>query len=603
MLLRLTGEGCLVGDDGEVLLRPAKSLLLLAYLALAERPTTREALGDLFWPGGEREPTLQALRQTLHRLRALLGEDQLELEGRYVALRPTTLRIDLPIRQAEPSLEDLLQALEGWREGFLTGIRVQPDTPADRWLGAEYRRVSGQLRQWVLGFVRQARFEGRGKEAQRLLELALRVFPEDLTLAQAAEELAQVAAIDPKSPSSHRHEVSSLKLPSPGVSALAASLAALLLLALGILYVTPLRTVTLTAEQPFELPDHLLLTCNEAGASDLAGFERSYRLYRMELDGSKRRPLTTQDNACEVAWLPEAGGMVTRSYRGRSGSYFFLTPDPDDPSGPWNSRTLGSLAGMEFVYLNGFGLPPAEVDGRYVVVAASVPGGTPSLYLLDPVADTARRLTDDAGEDEGAHWYEPTREVLFSSNRTGVWNLWALRLEGPEPRLRQLTQSPSRDTRPNSNPQGQVAFVRGFGEGDFEGDMAIHLLDPTTGEEQLLQSNPWNELDPHWSPDGRFLCYKSEEFGHFESDLWVLDMETGRRVNLTPPPMSGRAHECRWLPDSQEVVFILGDGPRNRIVRMRRDGSAWIEITGETDSAGPQRTLERRVLEPAGLPR
>ena len=51
-----------------------KALALLAHLALVDRPRSRDALGELLWPGHDAEHARGALRRTLSTLRAAVGE-------------------------------------------------------------------------------------------------------------------------------------------------------------------------------------------------------------------------------------------------------------------------------------------------------------------------------------------------------------------------------------------------------------------------------------------------------------------------------------------------------------------------------------------------
>ena len=77
-----------VARDGEpVLFDTRKAMALLAHLALADRPRSRESLCELLWPGHDPEQRPGALRRTLSTLRKAVGEEWIDAAGDSVALR------------------------------------------------------------------------------------------------------------------------------------------------------------------------------------------------------------------------------------------------------------------------------------------------------------------------------------------------------------------------------------------------------------------------------------------------------------------------------------------------------------------------------------
>ena len=77
-----------VERDGErVAFDTRKAIALLAHLALADRPRSREALCDLLWPAHDPDRARGALRRTLSTLRGAIGEEWIDAAGDSVALR------------------------------------------------------------------------------------------------------------------------------------------------------------------------------------------------------------------------------------------------------------------------------------------------------------------------------------------------------------------------------------------------------------------------------------------------------------------------------------------------------------------------------------
>jgi Tol biopolymer transport system component len=98
-----------------------------------------------------------------------------------------------------------------------------------------------------------------------------------------------------------------------------------------------------------------------------------------------------------------------------------------------------------------------------------------------------------------------------------------------------------------------LLFVRGRQAQDEDGSLELILRHVDTGEEELLTDNDWNDYEMKWSPDGRHICWQSEEFGHYQSEILVMDLRTRRTWNLSAS--EGRDFGCSFTPDGRAVVY------------------------------------------------
>jgi Tol biopolymer transport system component/DNA-binding winged helix-turn-helix (wHTH) protein len=66
-----------------------------------------------------------------------------------------------------------------------------------------------------------------------------------------------------------------------------------------------------------------------------------------------------------------------------------------------------------------------------------------------------------------------------------------------------------------------------------------------------LTFGPAVQMEPTWSPDGRFVAYSSDRAGNF--DIWVQPVAGGEAVRVTTDP----AHDWQpdWSPDGTEIAF------------------------------------------------
>jgi DNA-binding SARP family transcriptional activator len=87
LAIRLLGPPRVERDGQRVAFDTRKAMALLAHLALAERPRSREALCGLLWPTHDPERARGALRRTLSTLRKGVGDEWIDTAGDSLVLR------------------------------------------------------------------------------------------------------------------------------------------------------------------------------------------------------------------------------------------------------------------------------------------------------------------------------------------------------------------------------------------------------------------------------------------------------------------------------------------------------------------------------------
>lgn len=324
------------------------------------------------------------------------------------------------------------------------------------------------------------------------------------------------------------------------------------------------------------LADWRLLYCHAAATGGL-----HEQPAWMDLAGRNKHRISVL-HACSLVWVAGPGVLLAEEYpdtpEGEVG-LVIIEPLRENPIAEWVHRPAAATAGLRGVELMRRG--SVVLDGHLVALTGIDSTGVRRLYLLDVTADTIRALTHGPGDVRYPTFDLARKEVVFSREREGpAWDLWALSVDTPDAEPVRLTVSPSEDSRASVH-DGRVLFVRGWGEGPTEGDMEIRLLHRGTGREEVLTSNPWNEYEAVWSPDGRRICWQSDEFGHFESDIHVMELSSRRTWPVTRDRPSRNAG-CMWTPDGRGLLYhgteegvtqaILTD-PRGRLHRnLSRDG-------------------------------
>jgi dipeptidyl aminopeptidase/acylaminoacyl peptidase len=92
----------------------------------------------------------------------------------------------------------------------------------------------------------------------------------------------------------------------------------------------------------------------------------------------------------------------------------------------------------------------------------------------------------------------------------------------------------------------------------------------------LTSANPAFDGTPRYSPDGKWIAYRSQRRAGFEADrfrLMVLDRATGLSRSLTDD-LDAWAEDFRWMPDSKSLVFTTQLRGRDAFYRVSLSGGA-----------------------------
>lgn len=203
-------------------------------------------------------------------------------------------------------------------------------------------------------------------------------------------------------------------------------------------------------------------------------------------------------------------------------------------------------------------------------------------YQSEPMrvsAPTPVRLvqyTNHPADDRGLAWGR--NDVLFSSNRSGSWDLWSMTYNKME--LQKYSSSPGQRQQP--------AF--------FLGQYGSHLAyasnqagtwdiwaDDNFGEDQPLTGAEGDELWPSWSPDGNWIFFASDRTGNW--DLWMIHRDGSSLTQLTSTPYNERYPQIS--PDGHWIAYSSDQSGDEDLWRMRADGSIIQQLT-----KGPSNDVE-----------
>ncbi|MCK5764571.1 MAG: PD40 domain-containing protein [Bacteroidales bacterium] len=181
--------------------------------------------------------------------------------------------------------------------------------------------------------------------------------------------------------------------------------------------------------------------------------------------------------------------------------------------------------------------------------------GNSDINLLSIDGKNEIPLIKHPANDRLLGWLPGKKEVLFISDRSGTWDLWAVPV---------IDGTPSKDAKRIYTDIGEIQPM-GFTEnGDCLFSFSRRIFNTyivpfnvNTGElnEQLDKSIFGSNFQAKWSPDGKYLAYIKEDLK--ADNYWQLtvqDLKTGEERKLATNLVT--AHAPCWSPDGNSILVI-----------------------------------------------
>jgi dipeptidyl aminopeptidase/acylaminoacyl peptidase len=348
------------------------------------------------------------------------------------------------------------------------------------------------------------------------------------------------------------------------------------------------------------------------------------QVYVVPLDGGESRQITRDGSQnARPRWTPDAKRILFTSNRGGSKQIWSINPDGGDAKQVTN---LPTEADGETVY----------PDGKLLLFTSLV---DPSCAPPDPKPGfnydescNKRNLDLEAASKMHArvythllyrHWteYQGLRRshlllqsiggVASKDLTPGDRDVPPFSLESPEA----YAFSPD---------SSEITYVS-----NTDPDLAtstnsdLFTVSVTGGDARRITNNPGADEGPSYSPDGKYLAYRTQIRSGYESDMWrlaVLERSTNRLSVLTEG-LDRWVNSYVWSPDSSTIFFTIqdhghqplmmipaaGNGPIRTVaqgpttiddVRLTKDGKTLVY----TEQSGSKPTEIRRMTSGAAGP-
>ena len=324
-------------------------------------------------------------------------------------------------------------------------------------------------------------------------------------------------------------------------------------------------------------------------------------IHLMNMDGSNNRKIVDNNTSSEsIAWGPDGKGFyytkieqvrnanlyndiyyydlergkevrLTKHLRARDAS-----PSPDGGKLVFVANRLGKtrLASLplrqktitsekDIAWLNEeseyqFETPRFSPDGQKIAVGVRQPDGYKDIWILDSQGNKLEELMHDRAIDSGAVWSADGRSIYFSSDRSGIFNIY--RYDNTSKKFSQISNVLGGAFMPAITPDGSAIAFANYTSRGFD----IHVMDNNPADWKVAAGyrdtypeikyaaqpvnteqsryNPLPTLRPHlWLPNLGYSAYSGWLGG-----LFTFGTDAIQRQSYTLSALHGSAERRTW---------------------------------------------------------
>jgi dipeptidyl aminopeptidase/acylaminoacyl peptidase len=204
--------------------------------------------------------------------------------------------------------------------------------------------------------------------------------------------------------------------------------------------------------------------------------------------------------------------------------------------------------------------PAWSPDGRQVVFTTNLSGRL-NLWKVSAAGGWPIQLLQSEDRQFDAVWSPDGKWIVFEQDFGGgeIFDLFAVSSDGGE--LINITNTPDvSETDPRWSPGGATLAISYRPKASSTTDIA--LLDWKTRKVRKLtdeQTKNRQWFASAWTADGKTIYADRANAGHTDSDVYRIDVETGKLENLTPHKGDVIYHVSSVSPDGRELLITSNE--------------------------------------------
>ena len=279
-------------------------------------------------------------------------------------------------------------------------------------------------------------------------------------------------------------------------------------------------------------------------------------IYYFDLDSRKEIRLTRNLRARDPSPSPDGTRLVfvTNGLGKTRLATIPLSPE-NMPAKPVRAKDIDWLTEASDYQ---FETPRFSPDGQKIVAGVRQPDGCKDIWILDNRGNKLEELMHDRAVDGGAVWSADGRSIYFSSDRSGIFNLYVYDLASKQ--ISQVSNVLGGAFMPSIAPDGSAIAFADYSSRGFD----IHVMDNPAGnrkaaagyvdpypamkyDEQPVEAvqspySPWSTLAPRlWLPNFGYSPYSGTLGG-----LFTFGADAVQRHSYTLSALYGPAKQRTW---------------------------------------------------------
>jgi dipeptidyl aminopeptidase/acylaminoacyl peptidase len=166
---------------------------------------------------------------------------------------------------------------------------------------------------------------------------------------------------------------------------------------------------------------------------------------------------------------------------------------------------------------------------------------------------------------EGTHVRDLTPASVVGDAETPTWTLDGTQDYAWAPDSKEIAYATNLDPVPAASTNNDVFTLR---------------LDEAGAKAVKVSTSLGSDDEPEYSPDGKWLAFRSQKQAGFESDkfrLMLFDRET-KAIKELMPKFDNWVDEFTWAPDSKTVYFASGYQGQESICRFQLDDGSLVHV-------------------------
>lgn len=297
------------------------------------------------------------------------------------------------------------------------------------------------------------------------------------------------------------------------------------------------------------------------------------------LDGSEIRTLYSEKDSYiyPLDWSPDSGSILALQNKNNITELVLISI----LNGSLN--VLRSIPSEMFMFDKACFSP----DGQFIAFSFVREGNPPNgdIFLMSSDGRNEIVVASHPSEDQLIGWTPDGNNLLFRSDRSGTWDIWAIRItdgkQDGEPELLKKDFGFYSEVL-GITPDGSFYFkVNTPSGGLFRGTIDLETGKLLTSPSQVTTRYTGAPDNLLWSPDGKYLLYISRRgvIGPGNNILTIRSDSTGGERFLSPNLRF--VNQISWSPDGRSMVAIGITEKESAIFRINCETGAIEKLAGQ----------------------